>query len=63
MTLERPHGPPPIGRAVHTRLTVEAIEAIEYEAEHANVLRAEMIRTLIDEALMYRARKAARRAK
>lgn len=53
--------PPKIGIAIHTRLTEPAVEAIEDLARREDTTRAEMIRVLLDEALSYRARKAARR--
>jgi len=43
------------------RIGPDALTQIEYIAATQDVPRTEVIRTLIDEALMYRARKAARR--
>lgn len=44
------------------RIEADALTQIEHIAATQDVPRTEVIRTLIDEALMYRARKAARRA-
>lgn len=61
MTLAR--GPAPTGTPINVRIPDETLHQIDALADTTGTSRSDAFRTLIDEALMYRARKAARRGK
>lgn len=52
----------PLGSPVQIRIPADTIDVVDRIATDSDTTRSDVVRTLIDEALMYRARKAARRA-
>lgn len=55
--------PPTTGLPVQIRIPADTIDVVDQIATDSDTTRSDVVRTLIDEALMYRARKAARRGK